>query len=411
MMAQLPTTAATMAAAATHGTRASSGARASLVATRNASEISASTSRGSRSLASAEASAAPVSHKRRHVDSVSMPTLATPAPVPRQARRRVESATAEADPPPARAAHRQPGQRSALQGARAAPARAAPARAATARAPTARAPTARASVARAPAARATARMSAGAGRALAAPPPTEQDASGPRRRRVAARMTVTRHDDDEVQFVRAVPPPAVPPPSLGWPLIPVPIYAHAHGHENAVNVHDSDSELESDFDPDEEDDDEDDEDALMFDSDDMFDSDEEGDGLDDDTRMELMDVMRHVHGTLDPHLEDSLIRVVWHNAALAATDANHISHGVPQRILEDVTMLQTLTEESAAVLNGGRGCCAICMEDYVASVEIRRLPCLCVFHKSCVDRHFHENFNCPVCRMSLTKAVRETERL
>ncbi|SPO27125.1 uncharacterized protein UTRI_10586_B [Ustilago trichophora] len=40
--------------------------------------------------------------------------------------------------------------------------------------------------------------------------------------------------------------------------------------------------------------------------------------------------------------------------------------------------------------------CSICMEDFVANSTIARLPCLCYFHRGCIDSWFKRGRECPV---------------
>ncbi len=40
--------------------------------------------------------------------------------------------------------------------------------------------------------------------------------------------------------------------------------------------------------------------------------------------------------------------------------------------------------------------CSICMEDFVANGTIARLPCLCYFHRGCIDSWFKRGRECPV---------------
>eukprot|EP00741_Cyanophora_paradoxa_P007241 tig00001094_g7005.t1 len=45
--------------------------------------------------------------------------------------------------------------------------------------------------------------------------------------------------------------------------------------------------------------------------------------------------------------------------------------------------------------------CMVCLEDYEEGVEVRTLPCLHAFHKSCADQWCVINKNCPVCKRSI----------
>jgi len=47
------------------------------------------------------------------------------------------------------------------------------------------------------------------------------------------------------------------------------------------------------------------------------------------------------------------------------------------------------------VLTEEKGECVICLEDLLKGHVIARLPCLCVYHKSCIDQWFDVNRSCP----------------
>ncbi|XP_020609570.1 E3 ubiquitin-protein ligase ZNRF2-like [Orbicella faveolata] len=47
------------------------------------------------------------------------------------------------------------------------------------------------------------------------------------------------------------------------------------------------------------------------------------------------------------------------------------------------------------VLKQDNGECVICLEDLCIGDKIARLPCLCIYHKSCIDNWFQVNRSCP----------------
>jgi len=47
------------------------------------------------------------------------------------------------------------------------------------------------------------------------------------------------------------------------------------------------------------------------------------------------------------------------------------------------------------VLSEDKGECVICFEDLLQGDTIARLPCLCVYHKGCIDKWFQVNRSCP----------------
>lgn len=47
------------------------------------------------------------------------------------------------------------------------------------------------------------------------------------------------------------------------------------------------------------------------------------------------------------------------------------------------------------VLTEDKGECVICLEDLTQGDCIARLPCLCIYHKKCIDAWFEVNRSCP----------------
>ncbi|XP_025115237.1 E3 ubiquitin-protein ligase znrf2-like isoform X2 [Pomacea canaliculata] len=47
------------------------------------------------------------------------------------------------------------------------------------------------------------------------------------------------------------------------------------------------------------------------------------------------------------------------------------------------------------VLTEDKGECVICFEDLSRGDTIARLPCLCIYHKGCIDKWFEKNRSCP----------------
>ena len=92
-------------------------------------------------------------------------------------------------------------------------------------------------------------------------------------------------------------------------------------------------------------------------------------------------------------------------AYLQALFSENRHFGISNEVVRRTTLTQTLTAKEAKCLNEGRGNCVICMDEFVEAHVVRRLPCLCVFHKECVDRHFKDSGLCPICRSALASAL------
>ncbi|EDO40511.1 predicted protein, partial [Nematostella vectensis] len=47
------------------------------------------------------------------------------------------------------------------------------------------------------------------------------------------------------------------------------------------------------------------------------------------------------------------------------------------------------------VLQEDKGECTICLDDLSTGETIARLPCLCIYHKKCIDLWFQKSRTCP----------------
>lgn len=56
--------------------------------------------------------------------------------------------------------------------------------------------------------------------------------------------------------------------------------------------------------------------------------------------------------------------------------------------------------------------CTICLSEFEVEEDVRRLPCMHLFHVECVDQWLGQNKRCPICRVDieahLTKDYTET---
>jgi len=102
---------------------------------------------------------------------------------------------------------------------------------------------------------------------------------------------------------------------------------------------------------------------------------------------EELDMARALHGRHQRPVGES------YEELLALDDT--IKHpGLTPAMLLTQTMVQTLDAAAAAQQRE----CAVCLCEYEAGENVRRLPCMCCFHRVCVDRYFEDHTTCPVCR-------------
>ena len=45
--------------------------------------------------------------------------------------------------------------------------------------------------------------------------------------------------------------------------------------------------------------------------------------------------------------------------------------------------------------------CTICLSEFEAEEDVRRLPCMHLFHVECVDQWLGQNKRCPICRSEI----------
>ena len=45
--------------------------------------------------------------------------------------------------------------------------------------------------------------------------------------------------------------------------------------------------------------------------------------------------------------------------------------------------------------------CTICLSEFEVEEDVRRLPCMHLFHVECVDQWLGQNKRCPICRFDI----------
>lgn len=100
------------------------------------------------------------------------------------------------------------------------------------------------------------------------------------------------------------------------------------------------------------------------------------------------------------HLPDAQVGDSYEE--LLALDETIKKKGLNAEALHNYTHVQVLSEEDVKRMQQNSSeRCVICQDDYSAGDEVRRLPCLCCFHRACVDTYFKENTKCPICRLDV----------
>jgi len=52
---------------------------------------------------------------------------------------------------------------------------------------------------------------------------------------------------------------------------------------------------------------------------------------------------------------------------------------------------------------GEQSCCTICLEDFKAGDDVKTLPCLHLYHMSCIDSWLRRSNDCPICKTCIGK--------
>jgi hypothetical protein len=77
----------------------------------------------------------------------------------------------------------------------------------------------------------------------------------------------------------------------------------------------------------------------------------------------------------------------------------NMGNGVEPTILNN---LETTKLKDISKLEDDKKNCIICMEDFMNGDEVIYLPCLHVFHNTCILEWFKRHDDCPVCKFKLT---------
>jgi hypothetical protein len=83
-----------------------------------------------------------------------------------------------------------------------------------------------------------------------------------------------------------------------------------------------------------------------------------------------------------------------------AEQMDRMVHGASDEL---INMLPTRVYHRSASAGGGEGreeltSCMVCLEEYEEGEELRTLPCLHSFHKSCIDKWLGGKKQCPMCK-------------
>ncbi|XP_014774751.1 E3 ubiquitin-protein ligase RNF165 isoform X2 [Octopus bimaculoides] len=99
-----------------------------------------------------------------------------------------------------------------------------------------------------------------------------------------------------------------------------------------------------------------------------------------------------------------LPRLLGMGAPLSGSNLdNHMSgitRGASQAVIDQNTLPHKYTKVKRSVEEENEKC-IICLCEFEHGEDIRRLPCMHLFHISCVDQWLVTNTKCPICRVDI----------
>lgn len=75
----------------------------------------------------------------------------------------------------------------------------------------------------------------------------------------------------------------------------------------------------------------------------------------------------------------------------------------------DIAALPVQKVRSGASHLGNQTSCTICIEDFKDGDDVKTLPCLHLYHTSCIDAWLRRSNDCPICKMHVGKGCRSSE--
>ncbi|XP_067933270.1 E3 ubiquitin-protein ligase ARK2C-like [Watersipora subatra] len=83
--------------------------------------------------------------------------------------------------------------------------------------------------------------------------------------------------------------------------------------------------------------------------------------------------------------------------------------GASQETIDRTTFAHRYNQRVASDMDDGSSDdkCTICISEYKTGEHVRRLPCLHLFHRDCIDRWLNSNKRCPMCRANIEATIPE----
>ncbi|KAL8566460.1 hypothetical protein ACOMHN_015096 [Nucella lapillus] len=85
-------------------------------------------------------------------------------------------------------------------------------------------------------------------------------------------------------------------------------------------------------------------------------------------------------------------------------DRGNTNTGATQAVIEQTTLphvYKQVKRQSGDSDDDHPEKCTICLSEFEEGEDVRRLPCMHLFHMDCVDQWLSTNKNCPICRVDI----------
>jgi hypothetical protein len=86
---------------------------------------------------------------------------------------------------------------------------------------------------------------------------------------------------------------------------------------------------------------------------------------------------------------------------LLQLDNRAVRVGVPNSVLQSLPEYKYTKPRNANQQDEGDQKCMVCLDEFQEQEDVRRLPCLHVFHKNCIDNWLKDHRKCPICNFEI----------
>ena len=133
-------------------------------------------------------------------------------------------------------------------------------------------------------------------------------------------------------------------------------------------------------------------------------------------RMGPMSTYSPLHG---PPSHYGGVSVFRHNEFIRLAEQQrrlaHMSRGASQGTIDRNTLSHSYKRllrpgDSSADGDDALEKCTICLCEFEENEDVRRLPCMHLFHKGCVDQWLSSNKRCPICRVDIETQIESKEQ-